>query len=147
QVGIDRTDLAIGAGRIHTITSCRAGWTAHKMITLVSRENELSVAGIDTIGSQPSEELAEGIIVRLECRNITGLAGAKGWSRGMHIVCVRDIGVGDGNAMFLHISYVGKRDGCLHAIKAREADVSLRILNNIAVQIRHWAIRANLGRD
>src|SRR5260370_36445935 len=117
------------------------------MITLISGEDEQRVARIDAIARQPREELAESIIVRLERSDITGLAGAIGWAIGVRVVGIGNIGIGDGNAMFLHIGHVGKRDGCLHAIKAGETDVTVGVLDDIAVQVLHWQSRTDLRRD
>src|SRR5260370_806050 len=147
HVGIDLTDLvrAIGTRRSHAITAC--GSDTCEMITLISGEDEQRVARIDAIARQPREELAESIIVRLERRDITGLAGAIGWAIGVRVVGIGNIGIGDGNAMFLHIGHVGKRDGCLHAIKAGETDVTVGVLDDIAVQVLHWQSRTDLRRD
>src|SRR5258708_6160195 len=141
------TDSArtIGTRCSYTIAAC--GSDTHEMVTLVRGKHEQRVALIDAILCEPCEELAESIIIRLERRDITGLAGAKGRSRGVHIVGIGDIGVGDGNAMFLHIGHVGKRDGCLHAIKAGETDVTVGVLDDIAVQVLHWQSRTDLRRD
>ena len=53
----------------------------------------------------------------------------------MRVVCIGDIGVGDRNAMFLHRRHIRERDCRGHAIKAREADVTSGILDDIAVEV------------
>src|SRR5260370_36524981 len=102
---------------------------------------------IDSIARQPGEELAKGSVVSLEGGNIASLVRAEGRAAGMSIVRVGDVGVGDRNAMFLHGSHVGKRNGCRHAIKAGETQVSRGILNGVAVQVRQWPVRADLRRN
>ena len=37
---------------------------------------------------------------------------------------IRDVGIGYRNPMLLHSSHIGKRDGCRHAIKARETNIT-----------------------
>src|SRR5579859_2179716 len=65
----------------------------------------------------------------------------------MLVVGIGDIGVGNRNAVLLHRGYIAKRDGRGHAIKAGKTDETIWILNNIAVQILQWRIRADLGCD
>jgi hypothetical protein len=47
------------------------------------------------------------------------------------------VGIGNGNAGFLHLSDPGKGNGGFHDIEAREADVSGRVLDHITVEISH----------
>src|SRR6266536_4764955 len=79
HIGIDFTDLAIGARRRHPIASCRTWGATHEMITLVGREYEQRIARIDAVTCQSSEEPGEGVIICCECRDIASLAGAVSW--------------------------------------------------------------------
>ncbi len=148
-VGIDLTDLAVGAGRGHPITACRAGWATHEVITLIGREDEQRVARVDAIVGQAREERVEGSIRGCQRRNVASLSWSISWSIGMCVVGVGDIGVGDRHPVFLHSGYIGKRDGGRHAIKAGEADVRGigSILDDKSVQVRQWQARADLRGD
>ena len=48
--------------------------------------------------------------------------------------------------MLLHRGHVGQRDLRRHAVEAGEADVVLRILDHVAVEVGHRAAGADLGR-
>ena len=65
----------------------------------------------------------------------------------MRIVCIRDVRIGDRYAVFLHRGYIRERDRGGHAIKARETNMALRILDNVAVQILQRSIRADDRRN
>src|SRR5436305_11792948 len=65
----------------------------------------------------------------------------------MGIVCIGDISISNWKSMFLHCSNVGKRNRCGHTIKTWETDVPIGVLNNVAIQVRQWSIRADLRRN
>src|ERR1051325_3681393 len=46
--------------------------------------------------------------------------------------------------MLLHCRHIRQRDSSRHAIEAGEAHIALRILNDIAIEVRHRPARADL---
>ena len=63
HVGIELTDLAIGARNGHSITPWRVGGASYKMIALVGSKDEQRIALIDAIFCQAGEKCGEGVIV------------------------------------------------------------------------------------
>src|SRR5579884_753546 len=117
------------------------------MVAFVSREDEQGVGGSDAVFGQALEEDTKGLVVGFQCGNVTSLTRAVGGTIGMGIVRVRDVGVGDGYAVFLHGRDIGERNGCGHTIKAWEANIAMRVLNDIAEKVCHRAIGTDLWRN
>src|SRR5256885_10093368 len=57
------------------------------------------------------------------------------------VMRVRDVCEGDRNAGLLHLGNPRQRDRRHHSIEAREADVPVRVLDRVAVEIRHRPAR------
>src|SRR5581483_6252995 len=102
QVGINLTNLIVGAGNGYAVTVGRTGRAASKVIALVRREDEQGVALIDAVVRQARKELPKSRVVSRERGDVACLSGAISGAIGMGVMGIGDVGIGDGNAMFLH---------------------------------------------
>ena len=111
------------------------------MVAFINGKDEKRVALVNSIRSQPVEELSKCLIVGLKLSRVTGFAGTEREVNvsGGAVVIVRigDVGICDRNAGLLHLRDPGERNCSLHAIKARKADVSGCVLDHVAVEIGH----------
>ena len=144
EVGVDLADLAVRAWRIDTIAAGRARSATDKVVALVRGENEQGVALVDAVVGEAREELAERGVIRLQGGDVSSLAGAVGRAGRVVVMRIRDVGVGDGDAVLLHGCNVGKRNLRRHSIEAGEADAMLGILDYVSVEIGHRTAGADL---
>ena len=63
------------------------------------------------------------------------------------IMRIRDVCICDWNASFLHLCDPGKGNSSFHAIEARKADMSCRVLDHSAVEICHRSAWLDDGID
>ena len=117
------------------------------MIALVRGDDKKRVALIDAIVGETREEFTECSIVGFQCGHVTSFARAIGFVCSMVVMHVGEVRIGDRYAVFLHGCHIGKRNRGRHTIEAGEALIALRILDDVAVQIGHRTVRADLWRD
>ena len=148
QVGVDLADAIdrrVGARRIDAVATRIGGIRSSEVVALVDGEHEERVALVDPVGREPIEELAEGSVIVMQLLDVTRLTGPVrevDVSRcAMSVVGIGDVGVGDRHPGLLHLGDVGEGDGRLHAIEAREANVSGGVLDDVAGQVGHGAAR------
>jgi hypothetical protein len=76
QVGADLTHLAVRAGRMNSVAPSWAALAATEVVVLVSGYQEQDIRCRDAVVAQTAEELAPGLVVRLQARHIVGVARA-----------------------------------------------------------------------
>ena len=145
QVAVDLTDAVVVACDVDAVASRRCRLVADEVVSLVDREHEERVALVDPVGGEPVEELRERVVVVLELLDVAGLAGpvreVDVSSVSVTVMRVGNVRVGDRNAGLLHLRGPGERNGRLHAVEAGEADVAVRVLDDVAVEVGHRTVR------
>src|SRR5207302_3218886 len=123
HVGVDLADL-VRAINAWSCDAVAAGLLdAGEVVALIRREGEQRVAPVDAIRREAAEESAEGVVVRLQGRDVSRLAGAKGGWRIREVVVmrVRDVRIRHGHPVLLHRGDVTQGVVCAHAVEAGEA--------------------------
>jgi len=124
QVAVQLADLAVRARRRDAVTVGRAGRAADEVVALVGSEHEQRVRLVDAVLGQPREELPERVVVRLQGGDVAGLSRPVCGPVRMRVVRVRNVRVGDRDAVLLHRRHVAQRHRRRHAIKTGETDVA-----------------------
>ena len=146
QVDRDLADLVIRARYFDAVAAWRRRRAANKVIVLIGSNDEQGVAGIDAIAREAGKEGVECGVVRLEYIDVRGLPGPVGSGsrrRFVRVVRVADIAPGDRHAVLLHRGDVRQGDPWREPVKARESDMTLGILDRLAVQVD----QRTAGRD
>ena len=82
------------------------------------------------------KNVCERVVVRLERGHVACLAGTVRRPARMLVVRIGDVGIGDRDAVFLHVGDIGERDRRRHAVKAGEARrVGDRVDDRLAAQV------------
>ena len=116
---------------------------AGEVIALVDGDHEQRVALVDAVRGEVLEERGEGVVVVLQLRLVRSLAGpgrrarvrVGGGVRDVGVVHVRDVAVGDGHAVLLHLLDVAERVACEHPVEAREAAGAGRVGDRLAGRV------------
>ena len=152
EVCIDLPDVSVVVrAELRHAVAWAIGCRADEVVALVDGEHEERVLLGDAVGGEPVEELLECRVVVEKLLVVTRLArpvrevDVPGGS--VAVVRVRDVRVSDRDTGLLHLGDPGQRDGRLHAVEAREADAAGRILDHVAVQVRHRAARLDQRVD
>ncbi len=116
------------------------------MVALVGVDGEERVVGRDAVPGQPVEEGGEGVVVRLERRDVAGLAGTVRRSTRVRVVRIGDVGVGDRDAALLHGGHVGERHRGGHPVEAGEARIAVGIGDRLAGEVGQRAAGADQRR-
>ena len=143
QVAVDLADRTAGVvARDRDAVALRVvRGRAREVVALVDGEQEQRVRLVDPVRGEPVEELLESHVVVVQLLDVAGLArrvrevDVPGVP--VPVVGIRDVPVGDGDPGLLHLRDEGQRDRRLHPVEAREADVVVLILDQVAVQVRH----------
>ena len=151
QVPVDLAHTVVGASDVDAVTTRRCRRVADEVVALVDGDDEERVALVDAVVRETGEELLERGVVGVQLVDVALLTRAVGEVRvpggAVAVMCVGDVRIGDRDARLLHLRDPRQRVGRLHSVEAREADVAARVLDGVAVEIRHRAARLDHGVD